>query len=44
MDINNIIKVKFLKSDETLSGSNIKETLDIFHFDFEIPVDGCIFN
>jgi hypothetical protein len=26
MDINNIIKVKFLKSDETISGSNIKET------------------
>ena len=26
MDINDIIKVKFLKSDETISGSNIKET------------------
>jgi hypothetical protein len=26
MDINNIIKVKFLKIDETISGSNITET------------------
>jgi hypothetical protein len=26
MDINNIIKVKFLKSDETISGQNITET------------------
>ena len=25
MDINNIVKCKFLKSDETITGSNIKE-------------------
>ena len=30
MDINNIVKCKFLKSDETITGSNIKEIYFIY--------------